>query len=205
MSEILRELLDSVHSAGACMADIRELAGSLSQLSAEQIEQFLLNFVDEGEDRALSRLLQACAFNEVQLDPTVLCRCIGVCEEMPDSAPCFALQDGSAIPPLLAASVAEELSVKRKNSPALSMESTLAQRAGHDEEAAIIEPSGKPTLPEYADAFRKTCEFLPPKIVAKAILATGRFAAHDYAIWRQTKPIKRLPDHYRIVSVSITA
>ena len=114
MTEISRELLDSIHSAGACMLDIRELAGQLAHLCAEQIEPLLLKFVDDGEDRAVSRLLQACAFNEVRLDPVVLCRCIGVCEEMPDSAPCFALQDESAIPPLLATSVAEELSVERK-------------------------------------------------------------------------------------------
>jgi hypothetical protein len=25
-----------------------------------------------------------------------------------------------------------------------------------------------------------------------------RLAAHEHAIWRQTKPIKRLPEHYRI-------
>lgn len=114
MTEISRELLDSVHNAGACMADIRELAGNLAWLSAEQIESLLLNFVDNGDDQAVSRLLQACAYNELKLDPTVLCRCIGVCKEMPDSTPCFALQDGSAIPPLLATSVSEELSVERK-------------------------------------------------------------------------------------------
>ncbi|MCP3870788.1 MAG: hypothetical protein GY703_22380, partial [Gammaproteobacteria bacterium] len=114
MTEISRELLDSVHTTGACMVDIRELAGNLSQLSTKQIDQLLLNFVDNGEDRAVSRLLQACAYNEVPLDPRVLCRCIGVCEETPDSAPCFALQDGSAVPPLLSASLSKELSMERK-------------------------------------------------------------------------------------------
>jgi hypothetical protein len=29
-------------------------------------------------------------------------------------------------------------------------------------------------------------------------LAAGRFAAHENTIWRQTKPIKRLPEHYRV-------
>ena len=114
MTDISGELLDSVHSAGACLMDIRELAGKLDSLSAEQIESLSLKFVDEGEDRAVSRLLQACAFNGVKLDPEVLCRCIGVCEEMLDSAPCFALQDENAIQPLLAASAAEALPVERK-------------------------------------------------------------------------------------------
>ena len=114
MTDISGELLDSVHSAGACLMDIRELAGKLVPLSAEQIESRLLKFVDDGEDRAVSRLLQACAFNGVKLDPTVLCRCIGVCEDILDTAPCFALQDEGAVQPLLTAAVAEELPVERK-------------------------------------------------------------------------------------------
>ena len=114
MTDISGELLDSVHSADACMIDIRELAGKLVHLSAGQVEALLLRFVDDGDDQAVSRLLQACAFNGVKLDPEVLCRCIGVCEEMLDSAPCFALQDASAIQPLLAATIAEELSAERQ-------------------------------------------------------------------------------------------
>jgi hypothetical protein len=114
MTDISRELLDSVHSAGACLVDIRELAGQLVHLCAGQIEALLLRFVDDGEDQAVSRLLQACAFNRVKLDPEVLCRCIGVCEEMLDSVPCFAVQDESAVQPLLAVTVAEDLSVERK-------------------------------------------------------------------------------------------
>jgi len=90
------------------------------------------------------------------------------------------------------------LEEERKKRSALSMQSAPAEHAGPDEEAAIVTPSGKPTLPDYTDAFRKTCESLPPTLAAKAILAAGRFAAHEHAIWRQTKPIKRLPEHYRI-------
>jgi hypothetical protein len=90
------------------------------------------------------------------------------------------------------------LDEERKKLSALVMQSAPAEQAGSDEEAVIVEPSGKPTLPEYTDAFRKTCDSLPPTLVAKAILAAGRFAAHENAIWRQTLPIKRLPEHYRI-------
>jgi hypothetical protein len=114
MTDISGELLDSVHAAGACLVDIRELAGKLAHLFAAQIEPLLLRFADDGDDQAVSRLLQACAFNGVKLDPTVLCRCVGVCEEILDSAPCFALQDESAVQPLLAATIAEELPVERK-------------------------------------------------------------------------------------------
>ena len=97
MTDISRELLDSVHSAGACLVDIRELAGKVVHLSAGQVAALLQRFVDDGEDQAVSRLLHACAFNGMKLDPEILCRCIGVCEDMLDSAPCFALQDESAV------------------------------------------------------------------------------------------------------------
>jgi hypothetical protein len=90
------------------------------------------------------------------------------------------------------------LEEEHKKRLALSTQSVPAEQADPDEEAVIVAPSGKPTLPEYTDAFRKTCESLPPALAAKAILAVGRFAAHENAIWRQTKPIKRLPEHYRI-------
>ena len=90
------------------------------------------------------------------------------------------------------------LEEERKKRSALSRQSAQAEQAGPDEETVIVAPSGKPTLPEYTDAFRKSCESLPPALAAKAILAAGRFAAHENTIWRQTKPIKRLPEHYRI-------
>ena len=114
MTDISAELLDAVHSAGACLMDIRALAGKLVPFSAEQLESLLLRFVDAGEDRAVSRLLQVCAFNGVKLDPEVLCRCIGVCEDILDTAPCFALQDEAAVQPLLTTTVAEELPVERQ-------------------------------------------------------------------------------------------
>ena len=90
------------------------------------------------------------------------------------------------------------LEEERRKISALSTQSAPAEHAGPDEEAVTVAPSGKPTLPEYTDAFRKTCASLPPALAAKAILAAGRFAAHENVIWRQTKPIKRLPEHYRI-------
>jgi hypothetical protein len=84
-----------------------------------------------------------------------------------------------------------------KKRQAITAQSVPAEQVDIDEES-IITPSGKHTLPEYTDAFRKTCESLPSALTAKAILAVGRFAAHEDSIWKQTKSIKRLPEHYRI-------
>ena len=112
--EIPADLLDSIRAARACMADIRALSGKLGDLSQGQIESGLQGFLDSGEDQALSRLLQVCALNQVKLDPEVLCACIGVCEDLIDSAPCFALQDEHAIEPLLRAATAKTLSLERQ-------------------------------------------------------------------------------------------
>jgi hypothetical protein len=87
---------------------------------------------------------------------------------------------------------------EHKKRLALSSQNEPAKQVGAAEESVTITPSGKHTLPEYTDAFRKSCESLPSALTAKAILAVGRFAAHENEIWRQTKPIKRLPEHYRI-------
>jgi len=110
MTEISQEFLDSVRSAGACLADVRALAKKLGLVPASELESTLWALVEEGEERALSRLLQVCAFREIRLDPELLCRCICVTEELPDTAPCFGLQDGGAVEPLLRSAVAEELS-----------------------------------------------------------------------------------------------
>lgn len=131
MTEIPQDLLDSARSARACMADVRALAGRLADLSIRQIESLLQGLVDSGEDRVLSRMLQACAFNEIKLDPELLCRCIGVCEDMPDAGFCFRQQDASAITPLLAITTAEELSWERQ-AYAGRLAAELCARFGQD-------------------------------------------------------------------------
>ena len=90
------------------------------------------------------------------------------------------------------------LAEERKKHAAPPAQSAPLQPADPEAGAVSVTPSGKPLLPEYTEAFRKTCESLPSTLAAKAILAAGRFAAHDNAIWRQTKPIQRLSEHYRI-------
>ena len=113
-AELPRDLLQSLHAASACMTDIRTLAGELGDWPTAEIEEWLRGLVDAGEDRALSRLLQVCAFNEVKLDAEVLVSCVGVCEGLFDSAQCFAFQDEDVIDRLLEAAAAEDLSLQRQ-------------------------------------------------------------------------------------------
>jgi len=87
---------------------------------------------------------------------------------------------------------------ERKKIQSLSESHAPAEKPHAAEEVATPEPAGKPILPEYTATFRKRLESLAPQLVAKAILAAGRFASQESAIWRQTKPLERLPEHYRI-------
>lgn len=59
--QIPAALLEAIHSAGACLSDIGALAGQLGSLATGQMESLLQAFVEDGEDRALSRLLHVCA------------------------------------------------------------------------------------------------------------------------------------------------
>ncbi len=96
-AEIREVLFDSLRHARAGLADIRALAGNLGDLSPAQVEPVLEQLLEAGEDRALHRLLQVCAFASIKLNPKLLCDCLGVCEDILDLTPCFGLQDEDAI------------------------------------------------------------------------------------------------------------
>ncbi len=53
-------------------------------------------------------------------------------------------------------------------------------------------------VPEYAQAFRRSLESLPPAIGAKALKAVAGFAARDKSVLDKTRPLKVLPGYYRI-------
>lgn len=109
----LHEFMELARDARACLTDVRLLAARLVDLPINKLESLLQSLLDLGEDQALSRVLQASAVNQVRLTPELLCRCIGVCQEFPDTAPCFAFQGADAIAPLLSASAAPDLSEER--------------------------------------------------------------------------------------------
>ncbi len=110
MNEQLQQAPISLHTARACMADIRALARQFEEHAAEAIERQLLDLAESGETQALSRLLQVAAYNRVRLDGAVLARCLSVCERAVDTAPCLALTGEAAVPALLTAANDETLS-----------------------------------------------------------------------------------------------
>jgi hypothetical protein len=56
----------------------------------------------------------------------------------------------------------------------------------------------KALIPEYTDAFRKSCENLPPAIVAKGIQAAAGFAVRNQATLRQAAALERLSGVFRL-------
>lgn len=72
------------------------------------------------------------------------------------------------------------------------------QQSGSGISDSEVSPAGRPLIPAYNDTFIKACSTLDSKLTGRAMIAVGRFAGHDPEIWRQTKTIKRLNDHYRI-------
>lgn len=64
--------------------------------------------------------------------------------------------------------------------------------------APVVVVPKKVQVPEFTDSFRKSCESLPPAIVAKALRAAVGFAARDNAILRQAVGLERVSNIYRL-------
>jgi len=70
-----------------------------------------------------------------------------------------------------------------------------------DMQTSSLEPEKalkKILIPEFTPPFRRSCESLPPPMVAKALRAAADFASQDKTVWRRTKPIETLSRVYRI-------
>jgi hypothetical protein len=53
-------------------------------------------------------------------------------------------------------------------------------------------------MPDYNPTFRRSCETLPPLMVAKTLKAAADFASQDKTVWHRTKAIETLSRFYRI-------
>jgi hypothetical protein len=53
-------------------------------------------------------------------------------------------------------------------------------------------------IPDFLPAFRQSCATMPIVHAANALKAVSGFSAGDKIVWRQTKPIKRIPGCFRI-------
>ena len=84
--------------------------------------------------------------------------------------------------------------------------SKLSSRRQTTDESGAPAPNPEPTVvaprkvqvPEFTDPFRKSCENLPPPIVAKALRAAVGFAVRDNAVLRQAAGLEGRPGVYRL-------
>ncbi len=53
-------------------------------------------------------------------------------------------------------------------------------------------------IPEFSDAFQRSCEALPSSVVAKAVRSASAFAVHDKIILKHVKMLEALPGYYRV-------
>jgi len=78
---------------------------------------------------------------------------------------------------------------------------TSADKVSNQESTSLLSPpqkSNKFLTPDFTPAFERSCEEIPIPIRNKAVKAAAGFAVSDELIWRETKPIKRIANCYRI-------
>ncbi len=112
--ELTSELIRTLAKTPYCRTAIAELADRFADLSPEAAGSLVLQLTELGEDMALNRLLNVCAYRGLPLDPTILAQSAGVIEDITHLPYCFAGQDAAAIDPLLEGSHSEELSWQRQ-------------------------------------------------------------------------------------------
>lgn len=89
-------------------------------------------------------------------------------------------------------------SEREKSLKVAKIDRTLPEQVDTGTVADAQKTIRKVLVPEYSVPFCRACEIVPQPVAAKAIKAVGEFAAADDTIWRHTRPIKRIAEHYRI-------
>ncbi len=93
----------------------------------------------------------------------------------------------------------EELQQEREKSRKHNF--TSAGKVSNQESTSLLSPpqkSNKFLTPDFTPTFVRSCEEIPIPIRNKAVKAAAGFAVSDELIWRETKPIKRIANCYRI-------
>lgn len=106
--------IERLHKTSRCRDDVMQCAAFFSSLSEAQYGDLIQCLVDTGEDQALGILLNVCAVNKIKLNPDLLARTLKVVEPVIDFAHPFIMQDQTAIEPVLAMALAEDISSERQ-------------------------------------------------------------------------------------------
>ncbi len=108
------DLVERLQKAHRCKPEIKQLAGEMACLSPSDYDKLAVRLVEGGEDHALGILLAVAALNKIKFDPVVLANTIKVVEVVIDVRHTYGQQDASAVEPLLAVALSEDLSYERQ-------------------------------------------------------------------------------------------
>jgi hypothetical protein len=108
------ELIDTLAKTAYCRPEIAALAEKLDPLTAEKANSLIAQLTEMGEDVALNRILNVCAYKDIDLDPKTLADSTLVIADITHMPFCFTNQNADAVPFILETAHSEELSWERK-------------------------------------------------------------------------------------------
>ena len=110
---MLNTIEDKIKGLANCKPDVSELAYDCRDFSVDECETLIRNFIDAGNGEGLTLFLNACAVNEVRIDPLLLAESVRVAESVTDLCFIYKFQDQTAIDPLLDLFSSERISFHR--------------------------------------------------------------------------------------------
>ena len=108
------EFINSLAKTSYCRPEIVALTEQLDPLTPKKADFLIARLTEQGEDLALNRLLNVCAYQEIHLDPKTLADSTMVIADITHIPFCFANQNADVIPFILEAAHSEELSWERQ-------------------------------------------------------------------------------------------
>ena len=108
------ELIQQLSQATFCRPAIEALAEQFEDTPIAAINTLVAQLTEQGEDTALNRLLNVCAYTDRPVDPAVLAESAAVIKDITHLSYCYVNQSPDAIEPLVKMARAQTLSSQRQ-------------------------------------------------------------------------------------------
>ena len=106
--------VERLQKAHRCQPEIRQIAEEMAYVPPSHYDTLAVRLIESGEDHALGILIDASAVNKIKFDPVVLANALKVVDVIIDIKHPYNYQDETAIDPLLAVALSEDLSYERQ-------------------------------------------------------------------------------------------
>jgi hypothetical protein len=138
--QLTLQLIQELAQTSFCRPAVASLAGRFEDTPITTLNTWVEQLTEQGEDIALNRLLDACSFAAIQLDPTILARSAGVIQDITHLPFCYIHQGADAIEPLIKMARSKELSNERQALLGrLAAELALRHRTLQDKVNVVLE------------------------------------------------------------------